>query len=90
MLFHQFHPLKSSPLPQIYSVWFLLQCLLAFRTRLIEHWPDAAVRLRPEESAVLSFRGQLFRYLKGLRGISRLRGRLASRDTLQAGHDAIE
>ncbi len=67
-----------------------LQCLLAFRTRLIEHWPDAAVRLRPEESAVLSFRGQLFRYLKGLRGISRLRGRLASLDTLQAVHDAIE
>lgn len=79
------------PVPEIRRVLHEhLRCLLAFKVRLLERWPDAPVRVSPEEGAVLDFRCQLFRYLKGLRGVSRLRGRLSALRTLPDVHDAID
>ncbi len=67
-----------------------LNLILTFKKLLGERWPEAVVRVSDEESAVLDFRCQLFRYLNGMRGASRLRARLGTLHTLSQVSEAIE
>lgn len=67
-----------------------LRLCLEYKRQLDGRWPGAALRVPPEEAVVLDFRCQLFRYLNGLRGITRLRGRLSQFRTLEEIQAATE
>jgi nifR3 family TIM-barrel protein len=71
-----------------------LELSLEFRRRQLSSFPGAASRTNPEEGVVLDFRCHLFRYLNGIRGVSRLRGKLSQMHTLvdirQAVDDLLE
>lgn len=66
-----------------------LRLSMAFKQRLSDAYPDSMVRVGPEEGTVLDFRCQLFRYLNGMHGISRLRARLNAMRTMDEVYEAV-
>lgn len=66
-----------------------LRLSFEFKQRMLERYPESTMRVSPEEGTVLDFRCQLFRYLNGLHGVTRLRAKLNALRTLAEVEEAI-
>lgn len=84
-------PREEASVAEVRSV--LLEHLSTLREHRFsthERWPLGRASRNPEEVAVLDFRGQLFRYLKGMRNVTRLRGSLSRLLTMDDIYAAVE